>query len=314
VYDNLVIGSRTIARTWGLSWADGLLLLTALFWGVNFSVVKFALAEIPPLAFNGVRFLVASGTMLLLARAAGNHFNFRRRHLAYLIGLGLLGNTAYQLFFVFGISHTTADNSSLILATVPTWVALIVSAVGVERLAFRGWLGVILSLLGIALIIAGSNRTAHFQFGGATLGGDLLILGATLCWSCYTLLVRPLMRHYSSAAVTSFSTTMGTIPLVLVAIPSLVRLDLAAVPIISWAALLFSGVFGIALAYFFWNHGVARLGSARTSLYSNLTPPIALVTAWLWLGETLTPLQWGGTLLALGGVILARQFTRPTRA
>ena len=276
-------------------------------------MVKFALVEIPPLAFNGVRFLVASGTMLLLARATGHHFNFQRRHIAYLVGLGLLGNTAYQLFFVFGIASTTANNSSLILATVPVWVALIGTTVGVDRVEARGWLGVSLSLLGIALIISGSDRSVAFQFGGATLRGDVLILGATLCWSCYTLLIRPLTRYYSSVAITSFSTTMGAIPLFLVAIPGLATLNWADVPPISWAALIFSGIFGIALAYFFWNHGVSHLGSARTSLYSNLTPPIALLTAWLWLGETLTPLQWWGALSALGGVILARRFARPIR-
>lgn len=308
-----MIDSKRTASTWGISWADGLLLLTASFWGVNFAVVKFALAEIPPLAFNGVRFLIASGTMLMLARATGHHFSFKRRHIAYLMGLGLLGNTAYQLFFVFGIANTTANNSSLILATVPVWVALVGTTAGVERVEARGWLGVSLSLVGIALIISGSDRSASFQFGGATLLGDVLILAATLCWSCYTLLIRPLMRHYSSAAITSFSTTMGAIPLFLVAIPGLARLNWADVPPASWAAVIFSGIFGIALAYFFWNYGVSRLGSARTSLYSNLTPPIALLTAWLWLGETLTLLQWGGTLLALGGVILARRFARPTR-
>ncbi len=73
--------------------------------------------------------------------------------------------------------------------------------------------------------------------------------------------------------------------------------------------LLFSGLFGIALAYFFWNYGVSHLGSARTALYSNLMPPIALLVAWLWLGETLTLLQWGGAVLALFGVFLARRHT-----
>ena len=296
-------------KGWGLSWADGLLLLTVFFWGVNFSVVKFALAEIPPLAFNGVRFIVASVTMLVLARATGHRYNFQRRHLVYLIGLGLLGNTAYQLFFILGVADTTADNASLILATVPAWVALIGTLAGVERVETKGWLGVGVALAGIILIILGSDRQAQFEFGGATLRGDVLILLATLCWSCYTLLTRPMMRHYSSASVTSFSTLMGTIPLLLVSIPSFTRLNWTGVPLTAWAALIFSGIFGIALAYFFWNYGVSRLGSARTALYSNLTPPIALLTAWIWLGETLTPQQWGGALLALLGVILARRFT-----
>jgi drug/metabolite transporter (DMT)-like permease len=306
-----MIDSKQIVqqKRWGLSWADGLLLLTVLFWGVNFSAVKFALAEIPPLAFNGVRFVVASGTMFILARATGHHFNFQRRHLAYLIGLGLLGNTAYQLFFVFGIAQTTADNSSLILATVPAWVALLGTLAGVERIEPKGWLGIALSLTGIILIMVGSDRQAEFEFGGATLRGDFLVLLAMLCWSSYTLLSRPLLRHYSAAAVTSFSMAMGTIPLLLLATPPLIRLDWATVPLTAWTALVFSGIFGIALAYYFWNNGVSHIGSARTALYSNLIPPLALLVAWFWLGETLTLQQWWGALLALSGVLLARRFT-----
>ncbi len=306
-----MINTKQIAylKSWGLSWADVLLLLTILFWGVNFSVVKFALAALPPLAFNGVRFFVAASTMLILARATGNRFNFQRRHVAYLIGLGLLGNTAYQLFFVFGIAQTTANNSALILATVPVWVALIGTISGVERVELKGWLGVGLSLSGIILIILGGEHQTEFDFGGATLRGDVLVLLGTWCWSSYTLLTRPMMRHYSSASVTSFSTMMGTIPLLLLSTPVLVNLDWAAVPFTAWVAVVFSGIFGIALAYFFWNYGVSRIGSARTALYSNLTPPIALLVAWLWLGETLTAQQWGGALLALMGVVLARRFT-----
>ncbi len=296
-----------------LNWADALLVLTATFWGINFSMVKFALAEIPPLPFNGVRFIVASTTMFILARAGGHHFNFQRRHLIYLLGLGLLGNTAYQLLFILGINHTAVDNGSLILATVPAWVALIGTLAGVERVQWRGWLGVLLSLFGIALIIAGSNRTAEFHFGGATLLGDGLILMATLCWAGYTLLGRPMMRHYSSTSVAGFSTLMGTIPLVLIAGPSIVVFSWRGVSISAWLALIFSAVFGIALAYFFWNFGISRMGSARTSLYSNLAPPIALLTAWLWLGETLTFQQVAGALFALGGVILARRFAHPAK-
>ena len=302
--------NQAVRKAWALGTADAFLLLTVLFWGVNFSVVKFALVEMPPLAFNGLRFIIASSTVFLFARATGHSFNFKSRHLLYLTLLGLLGNSAYQLFFVLGIARTTADNGALILATVPVWVALMGTAAGVERVQVGGWAGVLLSLAGIVLIILGGDAEAEFSFGGASLQGDVLILMATLCWSGYTLLIRPMMRHYSSTSITSFNTLVGTIPLIVIALPSLLDHTWSEVSVGAWAALAFSGIFGIALAYIFWNYGVSRLGSARTSLYSNLTPPIALFTAWLWLGETLTLQQWFGTILALGGVVLARRFTR----
>lgn len=301
----------TSKRDIGRSWADGLLFFTVLFWGINFSVVKFALADLPPLVFNSIRFLIASGTMVLVTLATGHTLKFQRRHVPYLIGLGLVGHSIYQLLFVFGINFTTAANSSLILATVPVWVALFGTLAGVERLTMRGWLGVILSLGGIVLIILGGDRQAELRFGGATLGGDLLILLATLAWSTYTLAIRPMTRHYPSVAVTSISTLIGTVPLILVSMPALVQFDWPSASMSAWLAVLFSGVFGIALAYIFWINGVSHLGSARTSLYSNMVPAVALLTAWLWLGETLTLQQGAGVFLALIGVALARQYTYP---
>ena len=291
--------------------ADGFLLLTVIFWSINFSLVKFALVELSPLAFNGLRMLLAAGLMLILVPMFGYSLKFQRHHLGQLIVLGLLGNTAYQLCFIFGIARTSADNAALILATVPAWVALIGTIAGTEKVTAGGWLGVVLSLVGIGLIILGGQRQAQLHFGGATMLGDGLILGATLCWSLYTLVSRRMLRDYSIIAVTSFSTVVGVIPLLLLSIPPLVQLEWSTISMTAWGALIFSGVFGITLAYFFWNYGVSRLGSARTSLYSYLTPPLALLIAWLLLGETLTLIQIGGGLLALGGVALARRYTYP---
>ncbi len=292
-----------------LTSADALLLATVVIWGVNFSAIKLALAEIPPLAFNSLRFLVGGAALAIAARALGRRWRFERRHLPFLIALGLFGNSFYQMFFIYGVAATTADNAALILATVPAWVALGGTLAGTEKLAPRGWLGVGLSLAGIVLIVLGSDRAAELRFGGATLRGDALILAGTLCWSAYTLLSRLAMRHYRPLAVTSFCTVVGAVPLVLAGLPGLAALPGASVS--AWAAAVFSGLFAIGFAYLFWNLGISRLGSARTALYSNLTPLIALATAWLTLGETLTPQQGAGALLALAGVALARRHARP---
>jgi drug/metabolite transporter (DMT)-like permease len=272
-------------------------------------MVKFALTEIPPIAFVALRFLIASVIMLVLTLAMGYQFRFRRSHLLALIGLGILGNCFYQLFFIFGVERTTANNTALILATVPAWVALIGTMVRVEYLEGRGWLGVGMSLAGIILIILGSDRQAGFKFGGATFLGDFLVLLATLCWAGYTLMSRPLLRRYPSLTVTTFTTAIGSVPLIFLASPVFVQMPWTTISWGAWGALAFSGVFGIALAYIFWNQGVSQLGSTRTSLYSNLVPPVALLTDWFLLGETLTPQQWWGASLALGGIILARRFT-----
>ncbi len=294
--------------------ADALLLVTVFTWGVNFSVVKLALSEIPPMAFNAVRFLAGGTVLAIAAHATGRRWRFERRHLPFRIGLGLFGHSLYQLLFILGADATTADNAALILATVPVWVALGGSLAGTEKVEGRGWLGVGLSLAGIVLIVLGSDRAAEFHFGGATLRGDVLIFVATLCWSTSTLLLRLAVRHYRPMTVASFCTSVGAVPLVLAGLPQLAALDHSQVSATAWAAGVFSGIFAIALGFLFWNYGISRLGSARTSQYSNLVPLIALATAWLVLGETLTPQQGGGAVLAIAGVVLARRHTRPVAA
>ncbi len=298
----------------GLTAADGLLLLTVCIWGSNFSVVKFGLFELPPLAFNAVRFACSAVALGLAARAAGQRWRFERRHLPFLIGLGLLGNSLYQLLFIYGANATTADNAALILATVPAWVALGGSLAGLERVAPIGWFGIGLSLAGIAMIVSGADRSADFHFGGASLRGDALVLAGTLCWSAFTLLSRLAMRHYRPLTVTSFCAAVGAVPLILLGLPDLAAAARGGVSAAAWAAAVFSGVFAIGFATLFWNVGIARLGSARTSLYSNLVPLVALGVAWLALGETLTAGQGLGVAAAVAGVVLARRHAAPTSA
>ncbi len=297
-----------------LTTADALLLLTVGIWGTNFSVVKFGLSELSPLAFNAVRFLCGGIALGVAARLAGQRWRFERRHLPFLVGLGLLGNSLYQLLFIYGAAATTADTAALILGTVPAWVALGGSLAGLERVRPAGWLGVGLSFAGIVMIVLGADRGADFHFGGASLRGDALVLAGTLCWSAFTLLGRLAMRHYRPLTVTSFCAVVGAVPLILLGLPELAALDRGAVSATAWAAAVFSGVFAIGLGTLCWNTGVARLGSARTSLYSNLVPLVALGVAWLALGETLTAQQGLGALAAVAGVVLARRHTRPRAA
>lgn len=291
---------------------DALLLLVATIWGVNFSVVKFALAGLSPLALNAIRYAVAACVLLVVARIGGHSLRIARRDLPFMVGLGLLGHGIYQMLFVYGADLTTADNASLMLSTTPVWVALFGTLAGTERVAPRGWLGVGLAVVGVVIVSTGA-RDAEFTFGGASLEGDLLVFAGTLCWATYTFLSRRALARYPTMTVAAVTTTIGAIPIVLAGIPGL-RANLVARPVADVApgvylAAAASGFFAIAVAMALWSYGVARVGSARTALYNNLVLPIAVITAWLTLGESLTATQIAGVALAIFGVASARRHT-----
>lgn len=300
-------------RPGGFGSVDLMLLGLATVWGVNFTVIKVAItgsdAPFTPLAFNAIRFVVAAAVLFALMLRRGAVTVRSRRDLFAIFGLGLLGNGLYQILFINGIRHTTPANSALILAMVPVMVALIGVGLRVERLGALAWSGIVLSFAGIAVIVLGtSGRPAGAvgAEGGSRLLGDALVFVGAFVWSAYTALVAPMLRRYSATEVTTLALGAGLVPLVLVALPDLARLEWSAVPWPAWGAAVFSGTLALGLGYVVWNRGVKHLGGSRTAVYSNLTPVIAALFAWIALGDALTRYHLIGAAAVLAGINLTR--------
>ncbi len=280
------------------------LALLILIWAANFSVVKFALRDMAPLAFNGLRFTLASLLLWLSLKVSGRTAAIDRRYWPALIGLGLLGNTVYQVLFIYGIDWTLAGNASLMLATTPIFLTLLSALFRQERIAFIAWTGVILSFVGIVLVVWGATQAV--SFGADTVRGDLTVLAAAAAWSSYTVGSAPLVRRYGALSVTAVTMWIGSLALLGVSIPALLAQDWSAVRPVSWLALFYSGALAIALAYFIWYYSIRQIGNTRTAVYSNFIPVVALVIAWLTLGEQPTWLQVLGAAAIVGGTIVVR--------
>lgn len=289
---------------------DLMLLALVGVWGINFSVVKSAIsgpdAPFTPLGFNALRFGVAAVTLLILLRGTGEPVPTSRRDWPAIVGLGLLGNLLYQVLFITGIDRTSPANSSLILATTPVIVAMIGVALGLDRLTTPAWLGIVMSLAGIVVVVLGNGASAATDHITSSLLGDVLIFGATAVWSIYTTLAAPLLQRYSATMVTSLSLATAALPIILIALPDLSRLNWSRIPLTGWSAVLFSGMFALAAGYATWNRGVKVIGGARTAVYSNLTPIVAAVVAWIARGDAITVYHLIGGAIVLTGIHLTR--------
>jgi drug/metabolite transporter (DMT)-like permease len=274
-------------------------------WGVNFSVVKGALADFSPLSFNAIRFGTASLILLSLLWIRERSLGVRKKDVGRFVMLALIGNTVYQLFFIMGIARTTAINSSLILATTPIFIIVFGAFLGVERISSRVVQGVVLSFTGVVMIILGSGKPLTLT--DQSLIGDLLIIANPICWSIYTVLSKPMLREYSPLKLTAVTMAMGTVPLILVSVPSLGAENWAAISTNAWLGLAFSACFAIAIGYVLWYTGVSRIGSARTALYDNLVTVFAVAAAWVLLSEGMTLIQITGAVLVFVSLYVARR-------
>jgi drug/metabolite transporter (DMT)-like permease len=293
-----------------------------LIWGTNYSIVKAAFAEIDPQAFNALRMSIASALFLLtivglrgvrpaagggaaeprpLASVLQTAAPITARDWAALAGLGLVGHFLYQLCFIGGLARTSVANSSLILGATPVVVGLLSAAVGQERVSRMHWVGALLSMAGIYLVVVPPAQGA-----AGAWRGDLLMALAVVCWAIYTVGARPLMTRHSPLGVTGLTMALGTVLYVPAVWPHVAAVDWSGVSAGTWLSIVYSAVFALCVAYTIWYAAVRQLGNARTAVYSNIIPLVAMAVAAGWLGEPLGVRQVLGAAAVLVGVALTR--------
>ena len=281
------------------------LLALVVIWGVNFSVVKVALEELEPHAFNALRFPLACLVLYIVLRLRRLPLVPERKDWLAIVGVAVLGNVVYQWVFIIGIDETRAGNAAVILATVPVWTAFLSLGLGHERPGPALWAGTVGTLVGMSLVVLGGPSAV--DLGGATLRGDVLMIIAAVCWATYTVGSRPLVTRYGALPVTAWTVWVGTVGLLIVGAPSLARMNYAGVSTAAWLAVVYAGIFALAVAYVAWYRGVEKIGSSRTATYSNLIPVVALAVAWVWIGEVPSVLQLLGAAVIIGSLTLARR-------
>lgn len=300
---------------------DALLVVMVLIWGANFSVIKRAFDEIPPQPFNALRLIIATSLFLAAIgyatrtaasgrRGVSSVFNTRHpvtpRDRRDIVLLGLIGHCGYQLGFVGGVAATSVANAALIIGTTPVAIALLSVALGRERIGALHWLGAAVSVLGVYFVVG-----VGAPDDGATLKGDLLMMGSVACWSVYTIGATRLIVRHSPLFVTGMTMLAGAVPYVLIAAPQMLVVDWAAVSAWSWWALVLSSVLALCVCYLIWYTAVQAIGPSRTAIFSNLVPVVAMVVATLWLREPLSAAKIAGAAAIVGGVFLTRFGRRP---
>lgn len=284
-----------------------LVTLSALFWGVNFTLAGMVVADLSPLWAAALRFLIGSAIMLALVgwkreALAGP----ARRHAGRFILLGAMGVAGFNVLFFFAMQHTSPANGALVMATNPLLTTVLAALLLGERATTRQLAALPLALAGVAVVISGG--TLHHLATLHVASGDLLMVGADLAFAGYNVLGRRYMPGGAPMVNTTLIMLAGTVVLVVVAAGSGERLSLPGPS--TGAALLAMAVGGTVLAYLFWNTGIARLGAGRTALFLNLVPVFAMLADTA-RGMLPTAAQLVGGLLVIGAVSIA---TLPRRS
>ena len=294
-------------------------------WGVTFVSTKTLIgAGMDPAAIFTIRFLMAylgiwvldlcgSGKLRLLSDSLKDEL--------VMLFLGVTGGSLYFLTENTALAYTQAGNVAFLVCVAPVFTAIFTLlgrrfmrgrfADGLENVSLGLPLvaGTILALTGMALVIFDGSRPE------LSLKGDLLSIGAAICWAMYSMFMGQVTRDYGAVFATRKVFFYGLLTI----IPFLgsCRMSFSCAilgqPVV-WMNLLFLGVVASLVCFIVWNLVMSRLGNVTSTNYVYLNPVFTLITAAIILGERMTPVSILGCAAILLGVILAGRSGRPVPA
>jgi drug/metabolite transporter (DMT)-like permease len=278
--------------------ASLLLIVVMLVWGSSFTVTKASLAEVPPMLFALLRFGVASVLLLALAQARRGSAKVSRPAPWGTVALmGLTGVTLYYVGYNLSLYYATASQSAMIQSAIPAVTASLAFMFLKERLSLRRVLGIGLSIIGVLLILIVAAPSADAR--NPPLGG-VLMFGAVVVWSVYTILAKQL-ADFDQLLVTAYVTAIGAALLVPITLFELLSKSLPAISVRGFLSVLYLGAVSSAGGYLLYNRSLKHLDASQAAAYINLLPVVGVATAVLFLGESLVAWQLlGGALVLLG--------------
>ncbi len=289
--------------------AEVSLFFAAVFVGLDFVAVKYALEGFPPLVLVPVRYVLAGLMLLALLRFSGRKAGIGWRDLPTMFGLGLVGVALNQVGYTVGLGLTSGSNGALIFATAPIWGLLLGVALRLERASWRNVLGLGLAVTGVALVVGGGLGSPE-----ASVAGDLLVCLSALSWGAYAVLSLPVLRRHDPLLVAGWTMLFGgatVTPFALTGLPGLSEplgsVEWGSVSSASWVAVAYSTLLASGFAIAAWQANVSRIGANKVLVYMYVVTLVGLAASVLLLGEGL---GWGkvaGAAVILLGVYLARR-------
>lgn len=287
---------------------DPLLVLIVAVWALNLSLVKIALTDFPPVAFNIIRLAIASVILLAVLYLTEKSVRIARKDLGRILLLSFSGYAVSQTLIIMGINLTSATNVAIITGTSPILISLLSSFFKHDRISPLGWVGVALGFLGVYIVISG--RSGGFHFSAQTIKGDILVFLAICFWAHFSVSARPLVKIYSPLKFSALTISLGTLFAIPFSLSSLRAIPSAAISARAWGLVVFAGVIPLAAGLIIWFNSVKRVGNSQTAVYSNLQPVLAMGFAHLLLKDSLSGGLAAGAALVLVGIYLTRRGRR----
>lgn len=302
--------NNALTEFWTKSRPHILLVLTMLIWSGNAIIGKFAVGHISPMVLTFSRWLLAFVIIALVARRQiRQDWPIIKKNLPYLLSMGVVGYTSFNILLYSALHHTTAINVAIEQAAMP--LVIFIGNLLLYRAKF-GWAqvaGFCLTLVGVVLVITDGDISRLVD--QPLNRGDIMMFIAVLFYATYSIaLKRKPQLHWLSLLAALFT---GALVSSLFAMGWEIQAGNAVFPTTTTGiiAIIYTGIFASIIAQASFIEGVDRLGANSAGIYINLLPIFAALLAVLLLDETLGTHHAAALVLVISGISLVQRQPGP---
>ncbi len=212
--------------------------------------------------------------------------------------LSSFGMALFNVLLFSSLVHTTATSSSIIINSNPLFILVFAAFFLRECITLRKVMAVSAGFAGCFLVIYSAR--APGSAAGNMMTGNLLAVGAALCWAFYTVRGKRLVTGYGPVTITFISLALSAFMLFLLALFS--GVSLTGIPAGSFIGVIYMGVVPAGIGFTFWYKALRYMPAGKLGIFQYIAPLVAVILSSAFLDEK------PGMIIFAGMVLIASSF------
>lgn len=268
-----------------------LLPLLTFFWGINWPIMKIALADFQVMDFRSINVSASALGFLIIALIKKRKLMPTRRDWIGLVPAALLNITGWNALILWGIGQMASGRAAILGYTMPIWATLITVVVVRERLTIRQIIGLAAGMGAMLLLLVQDYRLI-----GQNPIGTASCIVAAICWGAGTVIVRHYTFSLATSAMTAWLQGLGVLPILVIGYLT-ADTDWAGIGWQAWASLAYNCTIAGVFCYYAWYRIAGQIPIVVSTVSTLMIPVLGVFSGMVLLDEQPGPYEFSALAL-----------------
>lgn len=272
-------------------------------------IVKLATQGMPVYLFITLALILAVFIIAFVFLKQRKFTEVKTKVLSRVVVVGFVGIFLYRVTLYNGLQLLNASEAGIILSLTAGVTAILGMLLNKEKVSRAQWFGVLLSVVGVAILAWGIIRFS----GLSAVGGIALVLGTVLCGALFNVYVKDLSDEIDSVSLALIVTVVAALSIIPLGVYDLLTYDMKSITLAGWYGVFHIGVLVTVLPFLLWFKGAQNISTTMTGILNGLVPVSTVLFSYILLNESFQITHIVGLVLILLSIAVSIDKTRTKR-